>query len=130
MSESFAKLLCGRLDPLSGAKRHHKRLEVGYFAQHQLDELHNDWSPYDYFCDLMPDATQTQHRVHLVQALDDVLDLLSGEDPLAAKVLKLKYYGGLSVGDAADVLGVSRATAYRHWTYARAWLLNEMTDGE
>ncbi|MGI9463416.1 MAG: ABC-F family ATP-binding cassette domain-containing protein, partial [Aestuariivirgaceae bacterium] len=36
---TFAKLLCARLQPLSGAKRNHKRLEVGYFAQHQLDEL-------------------------------------------------------------------------------------------
>ena len=42
---------------------------IGYFAQHQLDELHNDWSPYDYFCDLMPEATQAQRRARLGDAL-------------------------------------------------------------
>ena len=62
---TFAKLLCGRLAPLGGAMRHHKRLEVGYFAQHQLDELKPDWSPYDYFRDLMPDATEAQRRARL-----------------------------------------------------------------
>ena len=50
------------------------------------------------------------------------------EDSLAASVLKLKYYAGLSVDDAAEALGVSRATAYRHWTYARAWVRAELLD--
>lgn len=62
---TFAKLLCGKLEPLSGAKRNHKRLEVGYFAQHQLDELKEGLTPYDYFRELLPDATEAQRRARL-----------------------------------------------------------------
>jgi RNA polymerase sigma factor (TIGR02999 family) len=55
-------------------------------------------------------------------AVDEALTELAKEDPPAAEVVKLCFYGGLSMDEAADVLGISRATAYRHWTYARAWL--------
>ena len=55
-------------------------------------------------------------------ALDGGLTRLAAEDPLAARVVELRHFAGLSIEDAAAALGVSRATAYRHWTYARAWL--------
>ena len=61
-----------------------------------------------------------------ILAVDDALERLGQEDPIAAKVLKLKYYGGLSVDEAAESLKVSRATAYRHRTYARAWVRAEL----
>jgi RNA polymerase sigma factor (TIGR02999 family) len=54
--------------------------------------------------------------------LDDALCCLTREDPAAADIAKLRLYAGLSVDDAARVLNLSRATAFRHWTYARAWL--------
>jgi RNA polymerase sigma factor (TIGR02999 family) len=54
--------------------------------------------------------------------LDDALTTLAREDPAAAEVAKLHVFAGLSVEQAAEVLGISRAGAYRHWTYARAWL--------
>lgn len=59
---------------------------------------------------------------------DDVLDLaealdaLATEDPAKAELVKLRFFGGLSVAEAATVLNISRATADRHWAYARAWL--------
>jgi RNA polymerase sigma factor (TIGR02999 family) len=55
-------------------------------------------------------------------ALDAALTRLAAEDPVAARVVELRHFAGLSIEDAAATLGVSRATAYRHWTYARAWL--------
>jgi DNA-directed RNA polymerase specialized sigma24 family protein len=55
-------------------------------------------------------------------ALDDALSKLAEEDPPAAEVVKLRLYAGLSVEEAAEALCLSRAQAYRHWTYARAWL--------
>jgi RNA polymerase sigma factor (TIGR02999 family) len=55
-------------------------------------------------------------------ALDDALTKLAAEDPEAAGLVKLRLYAGLSVEEAADALGFSRAQGYRHWTYARAWL--------
>ena len=60
-----------------------------------------------------------------VVALDDSLSRLAGDDPAAAEVAKLRLFAGMSVEEAAGCLGVSRATAYRHWTYARAWLATE-----
>src|SRR6476661_8253985 len=55
-------------------------------------------------------------------ALDAALSGLAAEDPVAARVVELRHFAGLSIEDAAAALGLSRATAYRHWTYARAWL--------
>ncbi len=65
-----------------------------------------------------------------VLALDEALTRLAQEDGPAAEVAKLRIFAGLSVEDAAKTLGVSRATAYRHWTYARAWLRDAVRAGE
>ena len=54
--------------------------------------------------------------------LDDALTQFAKEDPSAAQVAKLRLFACLSVEDIAEVLGIARATAFRHWTYARAWL--------
>jgi RNA polymerase sigma factor (TIGR02999 family) len=59
-------------------------------------------------------------------ALDEALSRLATEDPEAAGVVQLRYFAGLSVEEAAQSLGISRATAYRHWTFARSWLLAEL----
>jgi RNA polymerase sigma factor (TIGR02999 family) len=58
--------------------------------------------------------------------LDDALTQFAKEDPSAAQVAKLRLFACLSVDDAAEVLGIARATAFRHWTYARAWLQAEL----
>jgi RNA polymerase sigma factor (TIGR02999 family) len=57
---------------------------------------------------------------------DEALGRLSGEDATAAQIVKLRLFAGLSVEEAADALGLARATAYRHWTFARAWLRCEL----
>ncbi|MEJ2125567.1 MAG: ABC-F family ATP-binding cassette domain-containing protein, partial [Alphaproteobacteria bacterium] len=62
---TFAKLLCGRLKPLSGHRRASKKLVDGYFAQHQLDELNPKASAYDHIATLMPDATEAQKRARV-----------------------------------------------------------------
>jgi RNA polymerase sigma factor (TIGR02999 family) len=54
--------------------------------------------------------------------LDELLTRLAGEDPEAAAVAKLRLFAGLSVEEAAQALSTSRASAYRQWTFARAWL--------
>jgi RNA polymerase sigma factor (TIGR02999 family) len=55
-------------------------------------------------------------------ALDEALTRLAEEDPKAAQVVQLRFFAGLSIEQAAQSLGLSRATAYRQWSYARAWL--------
>jgi ATP-binding cassette subfamily F protein 3 len=62
---TFAKLLAGQLAPFSGRLIGDRRIEVGYFAQHQLDELAPDWTPYHYIARLMPDASEAQRRTRL-----------------------------------------------------------------
>jgi ATP-binding cassette subfamily F protein 3 len=59
---TLAKLLAGRLSPMDGRLRKLHRLDVAYFAQHQLDELNPAWSPFDHVRELMPDATEAQVR--------------------------------------------------------------------
>jgi RNA polymerase sigma factor (TIGR02999 family) len=60
--------------------------------------------------------------------LDDALDRLAKEDAAAVEIVKLKLFAGLSVEEAGDALGLARATAYRHWSFARAWLRCEFND--
>jgi RNA polymerase sigma factor (TIGR02999 family) len=62
-------------------------------------------------------------------ALDDALTRLAAEDPAAAAVVTLCYFAGLSMQEAAAARGVSRATAYRDWAYARAWLRDALDSG-
>ena len=58
--------------------------------------------------------------------LDEALTRLSQTDPEAAKLIQLSFYGGLTLEQAAEVLGVSLRTAYRYWAFARAWLYDNM----
>jgi RNA polymerase sigma factor (TIGR02999 family) len=60
-------------------------------------------------------------------ALDEALEQLTRLDPTAAQLVKLRYFAGLSVEQAAETLNVATATAYRHWTFARAWLHSQVT---
>jgi RNA polymerase sigma factor (TIGR02999 family) len=55
-------------------------------------------------------------------ALDEALERFGQEEPEKAQLVKLRFFAGLSIEEAAEALGISRATASRHWTYARAWL--------
>lgn len=63
-------------------------------------------------------------------ALDEALTRFAVEDPVASRVVELRHFAGLSIEEAAESLGLSRATAYRHWTYARAWLRDAVSGAE
>ena len=64
-------------------------------------------------------------------ALDEALSKLAEKHPDKAAVVKLRYFAGLTISEAANVLGVSTSTADRYWTYARAWLYREVApEGE
>jgi RNA polymerase sigma factor (TIGR02999 family) len=65
-------------------------------------------------------------RARELIALDDGLDALAALDPRKARVIELRFFGGLSVEEAAEVLKVSPDTVLRDWRLARAWLLAEM----
>ena len=61
-------------------------------------------------------------------ALDEALTKLAKESPARAELVKLRFFAGLTVSEAAEVLGISLATAERYWTYARTWLYAELAD--
>ncbi len=58
--------------------------------------------------------------------LDEALERFAAEDPLKARLVELRFFGGLSMAEAAGLLGISTATATRHWAFARAWLYREI----
>jgi len=62
-------------------------------------------------------------------ALDRALGKLGEVDPAAAELVKLRYFGGLTLEQVAQIRGVSRRTVVNHWAYARAWLHREVTKG-
>jgi RNA polymerase sigma factor (TIGR02999 family) len=59
-------------------------------------------------------------------ALDEALRQLEAEDPVKARLVKLRFFAGVSLEDAAGLLGVSPATAKRYWVYARSWLYGKL----
>jgi RNA polymerase sigma factor (TIGR02999 family) len=63
-----------------------------------------------------------------VLALDDTLEKLASEDPQSANLLKLRFFAGLTMEQAAEALGLSQRTAYRCWAFARAWLYEQLGD--
>ena len=63
-----------------------------------------------------------------VLAVDEALTLLGTQDAGAAALARLRLFAGLSVEDSAAALGVSRATAFRDWAYARAWIAAKLGD--
>jgi RNA polymerase sigma factor (TIGR02999 family) len=63
-------------------------------------------------------------------ALDRALEGLAAIDAQQARIVELRYFGGMSVPETAEALGISEATVKRHWTFARAWLLREIEGAE
>jgi RNA polymerase sigma factor (TIGR02999 family) len=60
-------------------------------------------------------------------ALDEALEKLQQQDPVKARLVTLRYFGGMTIEQASEVLNISRVTAHRYWTYARAWLHQQIT---
>ncbi len=60
-------------------------------------------------------------------ALDEALERLSEKSKIKADLVKLRYFAGMTIEQTAKVLGISTATAKRYWTYARAWLIREIS---
>jgi RNA polymerase sigma factor (TIGR02999 family) len=61
-------------------------------------------------------------------AIDDALTRLAQQEPVRAELVKLRFFGGLTMPEAAAALGISLATAERYWVFARAWLCAELVD--
>lgn len=95
---TFAKLLAGKIDLEAGELRAHKQLKVGYFAQHQLDELGERRTPYDYMAQLLPDASEAQKRARLgafgfgVEKADTACGKLSGGEKARLQLMLTAFH--------------------------------------
>ena len=91
--------------------RRHKAAKRGYGCKVTLDEA----------------VALRQRRDLDVLALDDALNELCRFDPQQARIIELRFFGGLSIDEAAEILKISPATVKRDWATARAWLYREMS---
>jgi RNA polymerase sigma factor (TIGR02999 family) len=80
--------------------------------------------------DLDPDQLGSTSPADDLLDLSDALDGLAAEDPQAAEFVKLRYFTGLSVEEAAEMVGLNRSAACAHWAYARAWLHRRLKAAE
>ena len=80
--------------------------------------------------ELNEDSETPQRQAADVVALDDALTGLAKLDGQQARIVELRFFGGLTVEETAAVLGVSAATVGRDWSMAKAWLSREMRRGE
>lgn len=78
--------------------------------------------------ELLPEEVGTVDKSQELLELNDALDRLTQEAPMAAELVKLRYFAGLTIPQAAEVLGVSSRKADFLWSFARAWLKTEMGD--
>ena len=74
-------------------------------------------------------AAAADARDEDVVALDEALSRLEAVDPRASRVVELRYFTGLSEREAAEALGVSLSTLKRDWTFAKAWLIDQLQSG-
>jgi RNA polymerase sigma factor (TIGR02999 family) len=91
---------------VENARRRHSLKRGGRQVRHDLDGL----------------QLAAPEPVEDLVALDEALNRLAAAEPVKAELVKLRYFAGMTIEEAADVLGISSATAKRYWTYARTWL--------
>ena len=78
----------------------------------------------------LDDALPQADRHHDLLAVDEALTRLAEQEPAKAELVKLRYYAGLSLAEAAGCLGISEATAKRYWAVARAWLFAALSEAD
>jgi RNA polymerase sigma factor (TIGR02999 family) len=93
-----------------------RKQRVKHGGEHQRVELDDE----RLVCSIPPDE---------ILAVDEALQRFGQEEPEKAQLVKLRFFAGLNLEEAAEALGISRATASRHWTYARAWLRDAVSNG-
>lgn len=97
------------------ARKHNAEKRGGEFSKEQLEEAL---------------VVVSDERSFELLALDEALENLAQMDPQKARIVELRYFGGLSVEETAEVMGVSEITVKRHWKLAKAWLYGQIVRRE
>jgi RNA polymerase sigma factor (TIGR02999 family) len=128
--EAYIKLAAragfpGRSHFLAAAGEAMRRLLVDHARRKRADKRGEGGRKIDIELDFVPGRPLDADDLI---AVDDALARLAATDPTAANLAALRLFAGLSVDEAGDALGVPRATAFREWKYARAWLTTALAD--
>ncbi len=100
-----------------------RRILVDHARAHAAEKRGAGWERVPLIEDEMPaGATHVD-----VLALDEALRRFAAMDPQQARIVELRYFGGLTIDEVAEVVGISAATVVREWTIAKAWLRSELT---
>jgi hypothetical protein len=118
------------------------RLAASYMRRESSGQTLQPTAVHEWFLGLVGHAPDCKTFVHLdpdrepvvsrerdadLVALDEAMAQLAGIDPRKAHVVEMRFFGGLSVQESADVLNVSEATVRRDWQFAETWLLRELS---
>jgi RNA polymerase sigma factor (TIGR02999 family) len=112
----------GRTHFFRAAAEAMRRILVDQARQKQSDKRGGAWRQVD-----LDKAADVAQPADDMVAVTEALDLLAEHDPLKAELVKLRFFAGFSTEEAAELLGISRATADRYWRYAKTWLYCAMT---
>jgi RNA polymerase sigma factor (TIGR02999 family) len=126
--EAYLRLF-GKEDPQYDGRGHFfaaaveamRRILIEHARRKQFLKNGGEWSRANWDKDL-PEIEAPCHNLDELLSLDEALDRLSVQLPEEAYLVKLLYFAGLSLDEAAKVMGISRTTAFRRWKFARAWL--------
>ena len=99
-----------------------RRLLIDHARKHNAEKRGQDYEKLS----LDENIDRSVERSGELIALDDALNALASFDEQKAKLVELRYFGGLSIEETADVLGVTPTTVKRHWRLAKAWLYGEL----
>jgi RNA polymerase sigma factor (TIGR02999 family) len=99
-----------------------RRILIDNARRRQADKHGGGWQRHDLLdAELAVDSTGDD-----LFAVDAALARLATREPVIARLVELRFFAGLTLEEAAECLGISPRTAYRHWAYARAWLRREL----
>jgi RNA polymerase sigma-70 factor, ECF subfamily len=100
-----------------------RRILVDHARQHNAQKRGGEF----HILTLNEEIDKADEQTAELMALDDALNELAKIDPIKAKIVELRYFGGLTTDETAEVLGVSAITVKRHWKMAKAWLYGQLS---
>ena len=101
-----------------------RRILIDYARQHKADKRGGEFQKLA----LDENIDKAQEQSAELVALDDALETLTKIDPVKARIVELRYFGGLTVEETAEVMGISTITVKRHWRMAKAWLYGQLSN--
>jgi RNA polymerase sigma-70 factor, ECF subfamily len=101
-----------------------RRILIDYARQHKADKRGGEFQKLA----LDENIDKAQEQSAELVALDDALETLAKIDPVKARIVELRYFGGLTVEETAEVMGISTITVKRHWRMAKAWLYGQLSN--